>query len=62
MKNVIWIIFNCTLIFNLITTSSSIKNEEELIVYQKSFNSSILESPHVNIILCYYYKYIIIII
>lgn len=48
MKNVIWIILNCICIFHLITTISSIENEDDLIVYLDSSNSSAQETPDVR--------------
>lgn len=48
MKNVIWILFNCTILLNLITTSNSNKNEDNLNVYLKPFNSSIQETSNVS--------------
>lgn len=47
MKNVIWISLNCTLIFNLITISNCIENQEQLNV-QKLSNSSTQETYNVS--------------
>lgn len=48
MKNIIWIVLNCTLIFNLITISNCIENEDELNVDLRSSNSSSQEVLNVS--------------
>lgn len=58
MKNIVWILLNCTLIFHLITTSYCIENEEDLNVDLPFSNSSTQEVINVSTLL-YYYKYLI---
>lgn len=50
MKNVIWIILNCTFILNLITASNCNEHEDELNEYLKSSNSTVQETFNVSIL------------
>lgn len=50
MKNVIWIILNCTFILNLITASNCNEHEDELNVYLKSSNYTVQETFNVSIL------------
>lgn len=50
MRNIIWIFLSCFLIFNLITTSYCVEDEDELNVYLESSNTTPQETSNVSIL------------